>query len=311
MIASQIKQAQSVMTDSIKLIAIDLDGTLLNSQHTLTERTEKAIQAARAQGIQIILATGKTRSSALSVIAKLNLDTPGIYVQGLVTHDGDGSIRHQSTLKPEIARQVMTFAEDRGFSLIAYSGTAIYVRQRNKDVDVLLEYGEVEPKVVGPLQNLLGRMAINKIAAIHVADERRVTALRWQLGMQLNGTSRLMQAGVPTMLEVLPPGGSKGAALKVLLKDLNIPTSQVMAIGDGENDIDMIQQARIGVAVGNAGQKVKEAADQVVASNDEDGVAEAIEKFALKPAEPEKPAQSENETKSEVGKESAGEASST
>ena len=295
------------MTEPIKLIAIDLDGTLLNSQHKLTERNEKAIQAARAQSIQVILATGKTRGSAVSIIDRLNLDTPGIYVQGLVTHNVDGSIRHQATLKPEVARRVITFAEDRGFSLIAYSGTEIYVRQRNKDTDLLLDYSEVNPQVVGPLQNLLGKTPINKIAAVHRADSRRITALRWQLEMQLDNAGRLVQAGVPTMLEVLPPGGSKGTALKALLKELSIPASQVMAIGDGENDLEMIRQAGIGVAVGNASQSVKDAANHLVASNDDDGVAEAIEKFALKPDDTSEATSAENKAVTETIKETTGE----
>jgi hypothetical protein len=83
------------------------------------------------------------------------------------------------------------------------------------------------------------------------------------------------------MLEVLPPNGSKGDALRVLLDELNIPAEQVMALGDGENDIEMLQLAGIGVAVGNASPLLKAVADQVVASNDDDGVAEAIERFVL------------------------------
>ncbi len=83
------------------------------------------------------------------------------------------------------------------------------------------------------------------------------------------------------MLEILPNGASKGAALKTLIKDLGVSSESVMAIGDAENDIEMIQLAGIGVAVGNAGQAVKDAADVVVASNDADGVAEAVERYVL------------------------------
>lgn len=269
------------MTDSIKLIVVDLDGTLLNTQHELTLRTAQAIQAARDKGVQLVLATGKTRPSALSVIARLDLDTPGIYVQGLVTYGGDGSILNQFTLDPAVVRRVITYAEDRGFSLIAYSGANMFVRRRNHDTDLVIDYGEPEPQVVGALQNLLHNTPINKVMAVKRGDARAVKALRWQLQTQLDGAARLMQAGVPDMVEVLPRGGSKGAALKALLRDLKIDPQHVMAIGDGENDIEMMQHAGIGVAVGNADQPVRDAADHVVASNDEDGVAEAIERFVL------------------------------
>jgi hydroxymethylpyrimidine pyrophosphatase-like HAD family hydrolase len=107
--------------------------------------------------------------------------------------------------------------------------------------------------------------------------------------MQLNGSSRLMQAGVASMMEVMPHGASKGTALKMLLNEMNLTPDKVMALGDGENDIEMIQLAGIGIAVENAAQKVKDAANHVVATNDEDGVADAIERFVLKTApEPQK-----------------------
>ena len=284
------------MAQEIKLIAADIDDTILNSKHELSERTEKALKAAKAQGAVIVLATGKTRASALSLLARLGIADPGIYVQGLVVYNGDGSLRYQQTIDPEIARQVITFAEDRGFTLAAYSGTRILVRSQNDFTEKITKpYHEDDAEVVGPLQNILNEVPINKIIAM--GDSRKITALRWQLGMQLNGSVTLMQANLPFMLEVLPPGASKGAALKRLLKDLNIPADSVLAIGDAENDVEMIKLAGIGVAVGNATQAAKDAADHVVASADNDGAAEAIERFVLKKAE-ETPAV-EKETSSE------------
>jgi hydroxymethylpyrimidine pyrophosphatase-like HAD family hydrolase len=98
----------------------------------------------------------------------------------------------------------------------------------------------------------------------------------------VDGQARLMQAMIPDMLEVLPPNASKGNALKVLLKHVGVKAEHVLAMGDGENDIDMVQMAGIGVAVGNAFQGLKDIADHVVGTNDEDGVAQALEQFVLK-----------------------------
>jgi Cof subfamily protein (haloacid dehalogenase superfamily) len=287
----------------IKLIAVDVDGTLLNSKSELTGRTESALRKAIEQGVQIVLATGKSRNSTAQIIEKLNLNTHGIYLQGLAVYKGDGSVHWQQTLDPALARQVITFAEDRGFTLIAYSGMRIMVRAMNQDVeDALVKYHEPLPDVVGPLQNVVGDMPIHKLMA--VGEPRGITSLRWHLNLQIGSGGRLMQAGLPQMLEILPPNGSKGAALKMLLKDLRIPAENVLAIGDAENDIEMLQLGGIGVAMGHAGEKVKEAADHVVASNDEDGVAEAIERFVLPPEPPaaeDKPSPAEAaETKSEA-----------
>ncbi|MAS35724.1 MAG: hypothetical protein CL610_17070 [Anaerolineaceae bacterium] len=274
------------MTDTIKLIVVDLDGTLLNAEHEITERTQDAIKAAQAQGVKVVLATGKTRGSALKVIDQLGLDTPGIYVQGLVVHDAAGSILRQETLDPAVVRQVITFAEDRGFSLIAYSGTRTFVRARNHNTNLVIEYGEPEAEVVGPLQNILDTTPFNKLMAIDRAEPRRVKALRWQLGMQLDGTARLVQPALEEMVEVLPKNGSKGTALKALLKDLHLAPSQVMALGDGENDIEMLEYAGVGVAVANAEPILKKVADYVTTASYGEGVAEAIERYILKPAEP-------------------------
>jgi Cof subfamily protein (haloacid dehalogenase superfamily) len=268
------------MNHPIKLIVTDLDGTLFNSQHQLTVRTEKALKAAIEKGVKVVLATGKTLISGQDVAKRLNLDTPGIYLQGLAIYNADGTIRWQRTIDPNVARTAINCGEDRGFTMVAYSGTRVLCRASNRDTDELMKYHEGVPEAVGPLQNILDTVPVHKVLAIKLAQPRQVTALRWQLSMQINGTGKLVQA-LDEMLEILPPGASKGAALKLLLKDLKLPAEQALAIGDGENDIEMIQLAGVGVAVGNAHQKLKAVADHVVASNDEDGVAEAVERFVL------------------------------
>jgi Cof subfamily protein (haloacid dehalogenase superfamily) len=271
----------------IRVVVLDVDGTLLDGKHDLTPRVEKALNDAAAKGVQVVLATGKTRASMLKIIDQLGLKTPGIYLQGLAIYDGEGELTHQMTLDSALARQVITFAEDRGFVVVAYSGERILGHVYNKEVEEgLTIHHELAPEVVGPLQNLLGGMVFNKLIAC--GEPKAVKALRWQLNLQLGGAARLMQAGIPTMLEILPPGASKGTALKLLLKDLKVAPENVMAIGDAENDIEMIQMAGIGVAMGQAHQPVKDAADYVTGSNDEDGVAQAVERFVLG-IEPEAP----------------------
>ena len=268
---------------TIELVVADLDGTLLDKNHEITERALQAIKALREQGIKFMLATGKSRGSALKIIEQLGMDTPGVFVQGLVLQSADGSILHQTTLDPAIARQSITFAEDRGFSLVAYSGTTTYIRKRSHNTNLIVEYGEPESQVVGPLQNILGHIPINKLAIIDRADPRHVKAVRWQLNMQFNGAASFVQPAVDEMIEVLPKGTSKGAGLKTLLKDMGIAPANVLAVGDGENDIEMLQLAGIGVAVANADDFVKKAANHVTVASHGDGLAEAIERFALKP----------------------------
>jgi hypothetical protein len=265
---------------TIKLIVVDLDGTLLNSAHQVSDRNEKAIKAALAQGVQVAFATGKTYLSAARLFEQLDFKAPGIFVQGLTLYDADGKITHQSTLNATAARQIITFAEDRGFFMLAYSGSRIVARRHDAKIfDEMAKYHETI-EAVGALQNMLGEMPVNKLVAIG-ADARSAKALRWQLGVQHEGVIRTVQAGIPNMVEILPPGVSKGSALKLLTKDLRIAPENVLAMGDAENDIEMLQFAGVGVAMGHADAKVKEAADDIAPTNDEDGVAVMIEKYVL------------------------------
>lgn len=266
----------------IKLIASDVDGTLLNSNAQLSKRTEAVLRKAIEQGIQVVLATGKTRNATIKHIEELGITAPGIYLQGLVIYEGDGKVRWQKTLDPAVARQVITFAEDRGYDVVAYSGMQILVKNRHSNgAEILMKYHEPAPTIVGSLQNVVNDMPIHKL--IVFGEPRAIKALRWQLNLQLDGTARMMQAGIPEMLEILPPNSSKGAALKTLLKELHIAPENVMALGDAENDLEMFQNAGISVAMGQAAQNVKDAASYVTGTNDEDGAADAIEKFALAP----------------------------
>jgi len=265
----------------IKLIAIDVDGTLLNNKLEMSPRVEAALLAAIEQGVHVVLATGKTRNAVQAYIKKLDLNEAGIFVQGLMVYDAEGKTLHSQTLEPRIARQVITMAEDRGFQMLAYSGSRILVKAHNRFLEEsVTKYQEMPPEAVGALQNILYDTPVNKLIA--VGDPHAIKGLRWQLKALVGGAAKLTQAAVPEHLEILPPSGSKGAALKVVCKHYKISPDIVLAIGDAENDIEMIQFAGLGVAMGNGAQIVKDAAKVTVASNDEDGLAEAIEKYVLK-----------------------------
>lgn len=273
---------QPVLMRDIKLIVIDVDHTLLNNKSEVSERNAKAIKTAIAKGVKVMLATGKNYGSCKHIIQELGIDTPGIFTQGLTIHEPSGAVRHEKTLDPNIARRVITFAEDRGYAVVGYAQGRLLSRSSNPYIEELhTKWKEVKPEYIGPLQNVLGSIQFNKFIVMSAGDPRKAKAIRWQLNTQLNGNIRLMTAGIPHMLEVLPPNTSKGHALKSLLKELRIKPEQVIAIGDGENDIEMLEAVGISVAVANADPKLKQVANELTASNDDDGVAKIIEKYIL------------------------------
>jgi len=276
---SEIKP-QMPSPDEIEVIVIDLDGTLLNSEHIMTNRTRDTIQRAIAAGKKIILATGKTRASAESVIAALNLTTPGVFVQGLVTYNADGSIRTQQVLDPQATRRVIQYAEASGAEVLAYSGNRLLAKHNEAPFDILEAYNEPAVEVVGPLVNILGQIPIHKLI-IFERSKRKLRALRWQLNQQVGEAISFTRTAVHDQLEVLPKNASKGGGVRALLRELAVEPGHVMAIGDAENDVELLKFAGLSVAMENAHEALKAVADVITSSNDDDGVAEAIERYAL------------------------------
>jgi Cof subfamily protein (haloacid dehalogenase superfamily) len=260
--------------NSIQLVAIDVDRTLLNSQHQMTERVEAAINACLAIGVPVVIATGKTRFSSVPLIERLKLDTPGVYSQGLVIHNADGSILYRHSMEPEQVARVVAFAQARDMPFLVYSGDRLLVLERSPYTDAIAKYHEPVPVLVPSFDGV----PVEKFILMHEVET--IPPLRRDLESTFGGQLTIVQA-LDDMVEIMPLGTSKGDGLRRLLDDMGVAPERVMAIGDGENDIEMLQLAGLGVAVGNAKPALKAVADVVVADNDHDGVAEAIERFVV------------------------------
>lgn len=264
--------------NSINLIATDIDGTLLTSNHELTPRTEKALRAALDRGVHIVFATGKTRAATRELTDHLGLKMPGVYVQGLVIYDENDSVVHQQLLDETILREVLDFAQPTDYELMAYSGMTIFAKRDGPYTQRMVRYHEPLPTVLDSMHELLGATPVNKVQFFDTAA--RIAEVKKHIEPMIHERA-VMTMPTYEILEVLPLGASKGAGLKHLLDIMHIDPANVMALGDGENDIEMLELAGFGVAMGNAMPKLKAAADYVTASNDEEGVALAIEKFVL------------------------------
>lgn len=265
---------------NIKYIAVDLDGTLLNDKHKVSERNKDAIKKAIAQGVKVIIATGKTRKSAEAILKDLNLDTPGVFVQGLLTYNADGTVRQEIKLDPVSARQAIQYAEAQGFEVIAYSGNRLVCKTLDENIEKIAEFGEPMPEAIGSLINHVDSVKMNKLIIVG-GNKRKLKALRWQLDQQIGNKVSFTDGGVFTSLEVLPKGANKGHGVKTLLRQLGAQPENVMGIGDAENDVELLETVGFAVAVENAAEKTKAVADEIVSSNNDDGVAEAIERFIL------------------------------
>lgn len=236
------------------------------------------IREAVARGIPVILATGKTRWSALELIDTLGLKTPGVFSQGMIVSDAAGKAQRLVTLDDHVTTAVLDFAAERELPVNVYAAEGLYATMDDHYRRVLhTKYREPLPEHRPDLRQQLDSLQITKLM---VSDEINNDTTRADLERHLRDRAIVVQA-VSEYIEIIPLGVSKWTGLRWLLNEMGIDPVAVMAVGDGENDLDMLRSVGLGVAMGNANDAVKAAADVVVGSNEAAGVAEAIKRFVL------------------------------
>lgn len=259
-----------------KLIAIDLDDTLLRNDLTISERAKKAIQAAMNKGVLVTFATGRMYCSALPYALDLGLDLPLITYQGGLVKYADGRQVYHRPIELKVAHEVIEFGKPSGIHINAYINDELFMEEATHwgkhyatVVKAPINFAEL-PKGI--------RQDPTKILFIAESDELDELALK--LAERFPRVINITKSK-DTFLEVSHPKATKGNALRELTETLSIKREQIIAIGDNMNDLDMINYAGCGVAVANGVQALKEAADLVAKSNDDDGVAEVIEDLVL------------------------------
>lgn len=263
--------------EKIEIVAVDLDGTLLDHQARVTGRNTQAIKRVQAQGVGVILATGKTRESAVHIIEDLNLTLPGVFFQGHLIAEANGRILREKAMDLALVDAVLAYVQRHGLPFVVYDRDGIWTTAPGAHRDLIYDkYAEPLPRLLSSAQESAG---INKILIATAGDQG---TLRRDLEQRFGRDLRILQA-IPEFIELMSPAVSKGEGVGWLLNYLGIDPRQMLAIGDGENDLEMLQLAGIAVAVGNASPAVKAAADVVVAPHDQSGVAEALQRFVLDP----------------------------
>lgn len=268
----------------VALIALDLDDTLLGPDLAVSERARAAIARAQKRGVRVTLATGRMFRSALPYARELGLVTPLItYNGGLIKDPLTGEVLRLRTIPAPLAREVALQARSEGFTLNIYLEDTLYVAEINAAVEYYLSIAQVEPHPVGDLVALLERESPRALPTklLICATEAEVDQLLPRLRKLYRGRLRITRSK-PRFIEMEPAEVNKGEALAYLARHLGIERKRVMAVGDGENDLDMLRYAGVSVAVRTAPPHVRAVARYLTGSAGEEGVAEAIERWALK-----------------------------
>ena len=267
----------------ICVIAVDIDGTLTNSRKEITPRTRYALLEAQAQGKRIIIASGRHPIGVYPIARELRLDLNGGYIMSF----NGGKIIECATNRTIVAKlfpreylpDIISVLKDSNITVITWDDKRIYAdSKRNDYTDVEQDVLKTEMVVVDDFVSAI-KFDINKILLAGEPDE--LDEYQKILAKRYDGLLDVYKSA-PYFLELMPLGVSKGSMLPLLLDKLGVNRDELIAFGDEYNDMTMIGYAGMGVAMANGEPEVKKIANYICPSNDEDGVADTLQKFVLK-----------------------------
>ncbi|TDM04157.1 Cof-type HAD-IIB family hydrolase [Macrococcus carouselicus] len=265
-----------------KLIALDMDDTLMTSGNVMSDRTRDALLAAQQAGVKVMLASGRPTSGMVKDAKLLQLDRRESYILSYngarLTAMKDMSLLKENALTKEQFDEVYDYCQSHQLFMITYVNEEIIYEGSHPYMNREHELTGLPMKEVADLKAYVQG---NVPKAMAVDFEDRISAADNELNGSLNGHIHATTSK-PYFLEFMTKGVSKGVTLKELVETLGLDRNEVMAFGDSDNDKDMIEYAGLGVAMGNANDTIKAAADIVTSDNDHDGIAEVVEKYVLK-----------------------------
>ena len=265
-----------------KLLAVDLDDTLLNEKFVISARNRAAIQKADARGIMVTLATGRMFRSALPFARELGIDLPLVTYHGaLIKQAGSGNVLQHRAVPLSLALKILEYSEEQKVHVNLYLDDNLYVQEENENSAYYLRIASIPIQAVGPLPPFLKqhRVEPTKLTMIDMQADR-LDAVQSELRQLFSPGLSILQSR-PKFLEITHQEATKGQALRFLAEKQGIARESIVAIGDSYNDVDMLRFAGLGVAVANAPEDVKKAADLVTRANTDDGVAAFIEEYLL------------------------------
>ncbi len=266
-----------------RLIAADLDDTLLDENSKISRRNKEAIFKAVSIGVRFIIATGRMFKTSVAYLDELELDgdCPLINYHGaMIKKSKSRDILYHQPLNNELAIAVSEEAERRGSHVSVFINDNLFISEENQYSQYYQALTRVELQPVGKLSSFLAGNGANPTKISIICWDGNIDAIEAGLKDSFGEKLSILQSR-PYFLEITDRKATKGQTLRWFAEQTDVKREEIIAFGDGHNDLDMIKYAGLGVAVANARPAVLQAADLVTASNSEDGVAEVIEKHVL------------------------------
>ena len=267
-----------------KMIVLDLDGTLTNNKKEITPRTKQALMQAQAAGVHVVLASGRPTYGIVPLAEELKLKDNGGYILafngGKIIDCTNNEVLFEQKLDEQLVPILFQEAKKAGMEILTYQGEGIAAT--NKDDEYVQHEAFINKMPVTQYDNFLNQLVYPINKCLIVGDPTPLHELEIRLAKELEGKMDVYRSA-DFFLECVPLGIDKARALERLISSLGISREEVIACGDGYNDLSMIRFAGLGVAMANAAKDIQSEADFVTLSNEEDGVAHVIEHFILSP----------------------------
>lgn len=280
-----VRMPPSETPADVRLLVLDIDGTVMDESNRIRDSVAHAIRSAQLGGVAVAIATGRMFQTSLYAYDSIGSTLPLICYQGALIREPDtGFVHRHWTLEPRVAAQLLDQTDrldiNARLSVHFFIDDNVYVSNLNRASMNYFEGSMVEPIVVGDLRQLLNRAA-TKVQVL--SDDSSVIAQLSSQPKTSHSRTQVKQYKSITFLEAFHPAVNKRLAVSYLAEEImSLRPENVMAVGDDFTDIEMLQYAGIGVAMGNAPVAVKASADWITTTIEEDGVTRAIEKWILR-----------------------------
>lgn len=264
------------MPNNIALVISDIDGTLITSNHEVTEATKQTARRLYEGGITLSLASSRPPRSIRPLAEALSLRSPFAAFNGALVTKADGEMVARDTISPQVIQRIKAIADELQIGVWLYDDTDWYVSERNAFVD-----REEHTSGFSPIMDRYENQLSEHLPKLTVVGKPELVAVAEQRVMGELGDKVSASRSKPRFLDVTAYGIHKGSVVMRLSALLQIPQSRIAVIGDGPNDVEMFRQAQLAIAMGQAVDEVRAEAGFLTASNDDEGWSEGIEKFVL------------------------------
>ncbi|MDD4569653.1 MAG: Cof-type HAD-IIB family hydrolase [Tepidanaerobacteraceae bacterium] len=272
------------MVKNYKWFVFDLDGTLLNNAGEITDENRKAIALLKAQGKQVIIATGRHDLIANKYLYELGLTAPIIACNGALIKDvRSDKVLYMKVIEQVVALKFLAYCERNQLDYLVYTPKAIYYSENSQRINLVREYNNNVKKELQAPNYSVKALDASKQAIIKILVMNQDKHILEKLNKDINkdGSLTIVASG-KGLIDIMNSGISKGNALIALSEHWDMNLEDTVVFGDNHNDISMFKVAGLSIAVANAEEELKKAANYVTMSNDESGVSYAIYKYVLK-----------------------------